>query len=249
MGRSCPPSSAKILVRSRTRSSSSTSRIFLVVLSLLATAATCSANPCDRLTAPTTVALALLLTLATGRRAAHLQLRLHRIWARSCSSWHPRRHRRVHGNSCERRCHTNGALNAAPRLSRTARLHATCNSGYTLSGSTACSGHPRRHRRVHGDSCDTSGPTNGALRLCSTLADGRLHAHLQRGYTVSGSMFVHAGTLTAATCSANLVTRPRLPRTAAWARARALWRAGRRASPRATPGIRCLGILRAVLGH
>ena len=41
------------------------------------------------------------------------------------------------------------------------------------------------------------------------------------------------------------VTRPRLQRTVAWARALTLLGVGRRASPRATPGTRYLGHLRA----
>ena len=45
------------------------------------------------------------------------------------------------------------------------------------------------------------------------------------------------------------VTRPRLPRTAAQATAPTQSRAGRRASPFATPATRYRGLLHAVLGH
>ncbi len=80
----------------------------------------------------------------------------------------------------------------------------TCNSGYTVSGTSSCSAGTLTAATCAANSCDASAPpTNGGAGDCTnSLASGsRCQPTCKSGYTVSGTSSCSAGTLTAATCS------------------------------------------------
>jgi len=81
-----------------------------------------------------------------------------------------------------------------------------CNSGYTVSRTSSCSAGTLTAATCNANSCDASTPpTNGAVGDCtSTLASGATcQPTCNSGYTFSGTSSCTAGTLTAATCTAD----------------------------------------------
>ena len=83
----------------------------------------------------------------------------------------------------------------------------TCNAGYTVSGPSTCSSSGvLTPATCSANSCDASAaPANGAVGDCTnSLASGSTCQPVcNAGYTVSGTSSCSAGTLTAATCSAD----------------------------------------------
>mmetsp|Transcript_6441 Transcript_6441/g.25791 ORF Transcript_6441/g.25791 Transcript_6441/m.25791 type:complete len:1211 (-) Transcript_6441:2827-6459(-) len=79
----------------------------------------------------------------------------------------------------------------------------TCNSGYTVSGSSSCTAGTLTAATCSANACDASvAPANGGVGDCtSSLASGSTcQPTCNSGYTVSGPSSCTAGTLTAATC-------------------------------------------------
>ena len=102
---------------------------------------------------------------------------------------------------------TNGAIGTCTStLASGSTCQPTCNTGYTVSGTSSCYNGVLTAATCSASPCDASAaPANGAVGTCtSTLASGSTcQPTCNTGYTVSGTSSCTLGTLTAATCSAN----------------------------------------------
>jgi len=100
----------------------------------------------------------------------------------------------------------NGAIGScSDTLASGSTCQPTCDSGYTISGSSSCTTGSLTAATCEADPCDASAaPVNGAVGNCTdTLASGsKCQPTCDSGYTVSGSSSCTAGVLTAATCEA-----------------------------------------------
>ena len=102
---------------------------------------------------------------------------------------------------------TNGAVGTCTStLASGSTCQPTCNTGYTVSGTSSCYDGTLTAATCSASPCDASAaPANGAVGTCSsTLASGSTcQPTCNTGYTVSGTSSCTLGALTAATCSAN----------------------------------------------
>ena len=102
---------------------------------------------------------------------------------------------------------TNGAIgDCTSTLASGSTCQPTCNTGYTVSGTSSCYDGTLTAATCSASPCDASAaPANGAVGTCSsTLASGSTcQPTCNTGYTVSGTSSCTLGALTAATCSAN----------------------------------------------
>jgi len=102
---------------------------------------------------------------------------------------------------------TNGAIgDCTSTLASGSTCQPTCNTGYTVSGTSSCYDGVLTAATCSASPCDTSAPpANGAVGDCtSTLASGSTcQPTCNTGYTVSGTSSCYDGVLTAATCSAS----------------------------------------------
>ena len=102
---------------------------------------------------------------------------------------------------------TNGAVGTCTStLASGSTCQPTCNTGYTVSGTSSCYDGTLTAATCSASPCDASAaPANGAVGTCSsTLASGSTcQPTCNAGYTVSGTSSCTLGALTAATCSAN----------------------------------------------
>jgi len=100
----------------------------------------------------------------------------------------------------------NGAIGScSDTLASGSTCQPTCDSGYTISGSSSCTTGSLTAATCEADPCDASAaPVNGAVGNCTdTLASGsKCQPTCDSGYTVSGSSSCTSGVLTAATCEA-----------------------------------------------
>ena len=107
---------------------------------------------------------------------------------------------------------TDGSVgNCTSSLAHGATCQPTCNSGYTVSGTSSCNAGTLTAATCSGNSCDAStAPTNGGVGTCtSSLAHGATcQPTCNNGYTVSGTSSCSTGTLTAATCSVSSPSPP-----------------------------------------
>ncbi|CAL6292695.1 unnamed protein product [Bathycoccus prasinos] len=173
------------------------------------TAATCSASPCDASAAPANGAVGTCTsTLASGSTcqptcntgytvSGTSSCTLGTLTAATCSA-----------NPCDASAApANGAVgDCTSTLASGSTCQPTCNTGYTVSGTSSCLAGTLTAATCVGNPCDTSAaPANGAVGDCtSTLASGSTcQPTCNTGYTVSVTSSCTLGTLTAATCSAS----------------------------------------------
>jgi len=173
------------------------------------TAATCEGNPCDASTPPTNGAVGDCTdALASGSAcqptcdggytvSGSSSCNLGSLTAATCEA-----------NPCDASTPpTNGAVgDCTDALASGSACQPTCDSGYTVSGSSSCTTGSLTDATCEGNPCDASTPpTNGAVGECTdALASGSAcQPTCDDGYTVSGSSSCTAGSLTAATCEAN----------------------------------------------
>jgi uncharacterized protein (DUF427 family) len=102
---------------------------------------------------------------------------------------------------------TNGlAGNCTDSLASGSTCQPTCNSGYTVSGTSSCNTGTLTAATCSANACDAStAPTNGGVGDCTnSLASGSTcQPTCSSGYSVFGTSSCTAGTLTAAKCLAN----------------------------------------------
>ena len=102
---------------------------------------------------------------------------------------------------------TNGGVgNCTGSLASGSTCQPTCNSGYTVSGTSSCFAGTLTAATCSGDPCDASTPpAHGTAGDCtnSLTSGSTCQPTCDSGYTVSGTSSCSAGTLTAATCSAD----------------------------------------------
>jgi hypothetical protein len=100
---------------------------------------------------------------------------------------------------------TNGAVGTCTStLASGSTCQPTCNTGYTVSGTSSCYDGTLTAATCSASPCDASAaPANGAVGTCSsTLASGSTcQPTCNTGYTVSGTSSCLAGTFTTAECS------------------------------------------------
>ena len=100
---------------------------------------------------------------------------------------------------------TNGAVGTCTStLASGSTCQPTCNTGYTVSGTSSCTLGALTAATCSANPCDASAaPVNGAVGDCtSTLASGSTcQPTCNTGYTVSGTSSCLAGTFTTAECS------------------------------------------------
>ncbi len=101
----------------------------------------------------------------------------------------------------------NGAIGScSDTLASGSTCQPTCDSGYTISGSSSCTTGSLTAATCEADPCDASAaPVNGAAGDCTdTLASGSTcQPTCDSGYTISRSSSCTAGVLTAGTCEAD----------------------------------------------
>ena len=100
---------------------------------------------------------------------------------------------------------TNGGVgNCTSTLASSSMCQPTCDTGYTVSGTSSCSLGTLTAATCSANACDASAaPTNGGVGDCtSTLASGsKCQPTCDTGYTVSGTSSCTAGTFTSALCT------------------------------------------------
>jgi len=114
----------------------------------------------------------------------------------------------VRSDSCDASTHPkNGAIGScSDTLASGSTCQPTCDSGYTISGSSSCTTGSLTAATCEADPCDASAaPVNGAVGDCTdTLASGSTcQPTCDSGYTISGSSSCTTGSLTAGTCEAD----------------------------------------------